>query len=130
MSNTYVTDIITSLFDKDMAIIILGYYFLISDEFKLELSNVMNDRSNRKLQYINFPGSTIFTIKSGFYGETIIIDLFHDTRNSSVNESREIDVIYRIFDNGRLYNIFKNSLPLFLSKKSLNRLTREEFLSI
>ncbi len=124
-------DIITSIFDKDVSTIILGYHFLISNEFKLELGDAMNDRSDRKLQYFNFSkGSQNFITRSILYNKIFIMDFF--TKHIRDSESREIDIGYRIIHQRtkRLQTFCKNNLPPVLSKKSFNRLTSEEFLSI
>ncbi len=128
-SKDVITNIITSVFDKDVSRIITGYYFLISEQFKLELNNVMNDRSNRKLQYFKFPESTNFIIRFRLYEKNIIIDLFKQWPRNI--ESREVDISYRIIiKHKRLHRAFKNNLPPVLSKKSFNKLTKKEFLLI
>ncbi len=114
----------------DITKIIRSYYFLISNEFKLELKNIMKDRSDRKLKYIiskftRYNGHE-FVIKSIIYGRKFMTDFFSglNTASGMENTSKNIRIYYRAqrqTPGKRITN------P---PNKSFNRLTMDEFLAL
>ncbi len=119
-SRDVITNVITSIFDKDMAIIILGYYFLISEEFKKELNNVMNDRLNRKLRYLEFKSFGTFFIMSKIFDNVLVIDF--DKLFDKTNGYYKIQFVYHINSNFSRNMLKSENLP----KKSFNKLTKKE----
>ncbi len=123
-----ITNIISNeIKNKDITNIIMDYYLLISDEFKMELEEVMQKRKERKLEYLNS------TNLLGLYSQTWGLN----TR-SVIHGKIFVTclVVIRDMEFGNVYNVssyfihrgkqFHGNLP----KKSSNRLTKEEFLAL
>ncbi len=115
---------------KDITSIIASYYFLISEEFKLELKNIMKDRIDRKLEYIarnnkyylQINNGHEFVVKSIIHGKPLYIHFHSNLFQYRGNILCNISIIY-------LIDFKQKSTNHFLSK-SFNRLTNEEFLAL